>query len=196
MRASHCVPDRLAHLRHALGCTSFDGLYLECGVGAGTSLNLIADTVSPALVFGFDSFEGLPEPWRKRRDGTATLPSGSFAQHEPPIVRPNARLIVGAFARAIPEFARGINEPIAFLNIDSDLYGSARTVLAELNSWIRPGTLVNFDEIVDWSADEHRYDTWRDGEYRAVTEWLAQFGRDVEPVSRDSRYGAALRVTR
>lgn len=38
------------------------GLFIECGVYAGESIRKIA-AATPCTVYGFDSFEGLPERW-------------------------------------------------------------------------------------------------------------------------------------
>jgi hypothetical protein len=194
-RSAECIPRRDDHLMHVLRQVKTDGLFLEFGVRAGYSLDLIADAIYPSPVYGFDSFKGLPEPWHKRRDGSATIPKGAYAQDEPPGVRSNAALVIGLFAQTLPTFIELRTESIAFINIDSDLYRSADTVLSSLNDRIVPGTILNFDEFCDWSEDERRYDLWRDGEYRAFVEWLERFNRSVVPLSRDERYAAAMLVT-
>ena len=48
-------------LKHALGKVSIDGRYLEFGVASGTTINLIAEEKPDEKIYGFDSFEGLPE---------------------------------------------------------------------------------------------------------------------------------------
>ena len=57
------------------------------------------------------------------------------------------------------------------VNIDCDLYSSARTVLAWVEPHLRPGTLVHFDEL----PDSHH-------EMRAFLESLAKSGRRVTPL--------------
>jgi hypothetical protein len=53
-------------------CQSNEGLILEFGVYKGESINYIARRLPKDLIYGFDSFEGLPEFWRNG------LPKGSF----------------------------------------------------------------------------------------------------------------------
>src|ERR1700752_2086506 len=54
------IADPPALLRHVLAGRP-PGTALEFGVGTGTSLRIIAQTMP---VIGFDSFQGLPENWR------------------------------------------------------------------------------------------------------------------------------------
>ena len=51
-------------LRFAIENISFDGLILEFGVFSGRTVNHIAGLVGAQKVYGFNSFEGLPEAWR------------------------------------------------------------------------------------------------------------------------------------
>lgn len=47
-----------------------DGLYLEFGVFQGTTINYIAQQKENETIYGFDSFEGLPEDWGNIKKGT------------------------------------------------------------------------------------------------------------------------------
>ncbi len=50
-------------LDHALTLPRPDGLNVELGVYTGRSIKKIAEAMPDATVYGFDSFEGLPENW-------------------------------------------------------------------------------------------------------------------------------------
>lgn len=50
-----------------------DGFYLEFGVCTGGSINFISTLNSEKDIYGFDSFEGLPEYWN------AVYPKGAFS---------------------------------------------------------------------------------------------------------------------
>ena len=63
--------------------------------------------------------------------------------------------------------------PLRLLHIDSDLYESARTVLAHLRPWIVPGTVLVLDEYLG-------HTTWRDDEYRAFIEAAQAYGWSYE----------------
>ncbi|BAI75710.1 hypothetical protein AZL_c04170 (plasmid) [Azospirillum sp. B510] len=147
-------------LRHALACATMPGLVLEFGVRRGTSLNHIAE-VAGQEVHGFDSFEGLPEGWVNSPRGVLTTGS------QLPPVRDNARLHVGWFEDSLPPFLATHPEPVRFVNVDSDIYASARTVLTALADRIRPGTVIVFDEYIGNLS-------WRDDEYRAFQEFSVE----------------------
>jgi tetratricopeptide (TPR) repeat protein len=139
-------------LRHALAQATTPGLVLEFGVRRGTSLDHIAAAAGQE-VHGFDSFEGLPEGWVNAPAGVLTTGL------QLPEVRPNARLHVGWFDDSLPPFLAAHSEPVRFVNIDSDIYSSARTVLTALADRIRPGSVLVFDEYIgnhSWREDEHR----------------------------------------
>jgi hypothetical protein len=135
-----------------------NGLYCEFGVFEGRTINFIAEKVD-CEVHGFDSFEGLPEDWRPGVMRGAFKMGGAL-----PAVRDNVRIHPGWFKDSLPRFAREHRGPLAFAHIDSDLYSSTKTILDVLGSRIVPGTVIQFDEFFNFSG-------WKDGEYRAFTEF-------------------------
>jgi ABC-2 type transport system ATP-binding protein len=154
------LPDALALLRFGLSLAADqEGMALEFGVYSGRTLRVIAEA---RKVFGFDSFQGLPEDWR------AGFPAGTFAVDEPPEI-PGAELVIGWFEDTLPGFLAAHPEPVAFLHIDADLYSSARTVLRHVGPRLRPGSVVVFDEYLG-------YPGWPDHEYRAWREFTAETG--------------------
>src|SRR5947207_8430325 len=98
------------------------GIGLEFGVFRGWSLRHSARKYPRRRFYGFDSFEGLP------RDGRPDWKI-DFALPELPKVPANCRLIPGWFSDTIPAFLAETSDPIAFVNIDCDLYSSTRDVL-------------------------------------------------------------------
>jgi hypothetical protein len=142
-------------------------LYLEFGVAEGESMrwwsrHLKGDS---ARLVGFDSFEGLPESWRPG------LAKGHFATNGPPqIDDPRVSFEVGWFEKTLSAFDPPDHDQL-IVNVDSDLYSSARTVLAWAEQHLRPGTLIYFDEMPD-----------HDHELRAFFESLAANERRVTPL--------------
>ncbi len=57
-----------------------------------------------------------------------------------------------------------------------------------------PGSVMLFDELSDWFPGGGRYTKWREGEWRALTEWCAETGRAVRPCLRGPRFSAAVEV--
>ncbi|WP_348771503.1 tetratricopeptide repeat protein [Azospirillum sp. SYSU D00513] len=149
-------------LRHALSRAAVPGMVLEFGVRRGTSINHIA-AVAGQAVHGFDSFEGLPETWVNGPQGLL-----STGRQLPP-VRPNVTLHAGWFEDTLGSFLRERGEPLRFVNIDSDIYSSARTVLTALAPRVRPGTVLVFDEYIG-----NR--TWREDEHKAFQEFVRDQG--------------------
>lgn len=143
--------------QYALSQVTIDGLFLEFGVWNGDSIRRIAKQVK-GPVHGFDSFRGLPEKWI---DG---YEEGMFSRDGIlPDVPGNVKLHVGWFEDTLSVFVRSHSGPVAFVNIDSDLYSSAATVLHELGDRIVPGTVILFD-------DYFNFPEWQFGEFRAWNE--------------------------
>ena len=144
-------------LVHALRLVNRDGLFLEFGVATGDTISLIAE-LSQTQVFGFDSFEGLPEPWR------TGFPKGPFSG-EVPEVPPNVSIVKGWFSETLPKFIQEHNEPVAFLHVDCDLYSSTKCIFDLLNSRIGPGCVIVFDEYFN-------YPGWQQHEHKAFMEFV------------------------
>jgi hypothetical protein len=99
------------------------GLFCEFGVYQGSSINYIAERIN-TRIYGFDSFQGLPEHWR---DGFSKGAFGLDAQQLPRCAA-NVELVVGTFRDTLPKFATDHPDNVSFLHIDCDLYSSARTI--------------------------------------------------------------------
>jgi hypothetical protein len=140
---------------------SVDGLFLEFGVRTGGTINQIARRHRATTVHGFDSFEGLPEPWTGW-----TLDAGAFSGEGMPVVEPNVELHVGWFDETLPQFLEDHADPVALVHIDSDIYSSARTVLSNLAPRLGPGSIIVFNEYFN-------YPNWKQHEYRAFQEFCA-----------------------
>lgn len=153
-------PHPHATLDHALSLAPTGGLALEFGVYTGTTLKIIAAGRGGSEVFGFDSFDGLPEDWRNG------FPAGMFATDGPPDV-PGAELVVGWFEDTLPKFLAEHPGPVDFLHVDGDLYSSAKTVIDQVVPRMRPGGVILFDEFFNFPG-------WQTHEYRAWLEFLAR----------------------
>jgi methyltransferase family protein len=138
-------------LAHALRLVTREGLFLEFGVATGQTISQIAE-LSQAHVFGFDSFEGLPEPWR------TGFPKGCFSG-EIPRVPANVSIVEGWFSETLPKFTQEHDEPVAFLHVDCDLYSSTKCIFDLLHPRIGPGCVIVFDEYFNypgWQNHEHK----------------------------------------
>ena len=166
MLTAERFPDPYRTLEYALSQASGSGMALEFGVYSGTTLKMISDTLAGHDVYGFDSFEGLPEAWRTGFD------AGHFNVDTLPDVG-SAELVVGWFDETLPGFlTQHPGPPVAFLHIDSDLYSSARTVLDLVGSRLEPGSIVVFDEYFNFpSWQRHEYRAWQEHVERTGLEY-------------------------
>lgn len=152
-------------LRFAMAEARRPGLVLEFGVRRGTSIAVLAEDGQP--VHGFDSFEGLPADWGG--EGRGVLTTGA----QLPPVPANVTLHPGWFDDTLGPFLAAHPGPVRLVNIDSDIYQSARTVLSALAPRLGPGAVVVFDEFIG-----NR--TWAEDEYKAWCEHVAETGATAE----------------
>ena len=164
-----------------------NGLWLEFGVYRGGSTRKLRDgrfslaahssSANNTMVFGFDSFQGLPETWRKSSLGTFNgaridrryLSRGAFSlRGQPPYHRDGIGWVIGWFNESLPGFLQDHSGHAKFVHIDSDLYSSAKTVLTLLvqANRLKSGTILVFDELIN-------YPEFMDGELKALCELLA-----------------------
>jgi predicted O-methyltransferase YrrM len=143
-------------------------LYLEFGVGGGRSMRWWSQNLSQpaAKLVGFDSFQGLPEDW------SPWYRAGAFAVGTPPQIDDSrVSFQVGWFDETLPDFKAPDHDQI-ILNVDCDLYSSAATVLRWAEPYLRPGTLIYFDEFPD-----------RDHERKAFNELAERSSFRFKPVA-------------
>ena len=187
------VVDRLAQLKSALDLSPPEGLALEFGVFKGVSLRAVALAFPKRRFTGFDSFEGLPEAWR--RSETSTYEAGHFALKALPAVPANVDLVAGFFEDSLDAWLEANPGPVGFVHVDPDLYSAAKFVLDRLTDRLADGAVLVFDELADWK-DEGIYPLWREGEWRALCEWLNEQGFCFRILSRSARFEAAIQVYR
>lgn len=173
-------------LNHALDIIppGGDRLYMEFGVYSGDTVNHIATKVKDKTVYGFDSFEGLPETWR------SGFEKGVFdVQSKLPKVNENVTLVKGWFNESLPTFLEEHKEQCAFIHIDCDLYSSTMTVFEALKERILPGTVIVFDEYFN-------YPGWQEGEYKALQDFSEKYGIEFEYIGYTWLEQVAIKITK
>ncbi len=149
--------------QHNISNTLIDGIemidnpyfhILEFGVASGNTLVQIVESVpqNKYEIFGFDSWEGLPEDWYTS-DGVLLHDKGTFSTNgvlpqQVQKLKDKVTILHGWFDDTIPRYLNSYAKDIALLHIDSDLYSSAKSILYGLINYIKPGTIIVFDE---WS---------------------------------------------
>jgi hypothetical protein len=131
---------------------------LEFGVYTGKTINLISKSFKK--VYGFDSFEGLPEDWngvcKKERFNIIKLPD----------VDTNVILIKGWFNETLETFLSNNNDiDIDMIHIDCDLYSSTKTIFDLMIKYnkFKKGLIIVFDELIN-------YNKFYEGEIKALYE--------------------------
>ena len=160
MRMAENLVTQEALLEFALTKRTVVGLTLEFGVASGPTFRVICAATS-GKVYGFDSFEGLPEEW------THYQKTGRFTCNgRPPEGLPeNAEFVLGYFDKTLPGFLKARPEMVSFVHVDCDVYSSARIVLAELSPRLCPGTIIVFNEYFN-------YPGWKHHEHKAFQEYM------------------------
>jgi hypothetical protein len=169
---------------------SLNGLWMEFGVFRGRSIQKIS-SLTNNTVYGFDSFDGLHEYWDTNNpkgvyNSGGKIPEGAivgdnhsmFDSSPTKNIEPwnkNVKLIQGYFENTLPQFLKENKENVAFVNIDSDLYSSCVTVLNNLKHRIVEGTIICFDELLD-------YPSYKEHEIKAFAEFLIDTGWNIEPL--------------
>lgn len=181
--------EKRAFIKKAFAALQFNGIagdYLEFGTGRGLSF-IAADRANRRSsrplrkLWGFDSFEGLPEetsaPDQHRAwiAGTMACSQAEFRRicwsHD---VR-NYELVPGFFAESLAKLGPDSfpSGSIAMVYVDCDLYSSTRQVLDFLWPRLAGGMVVAFDDYFNFNQ------SGVSGERRALEERLASAGGRV-----------------
>mmetsp|Transcript_43274 Transcript_43274/g.73810 ORF Transcript_43274/g.73810 Transcript_43274/m.73810 type:complete len:301 (-) Transcript_43274:57-959(-) len=138
------------------------GFWTEFGVFQGSTLLMATNellskskTFNNGPIAGFDSFEGLPEKWRKDfGEGTFGLNDDQYTTLRKKLPD-EVKLYKGWFQETIPAFkAEHDGVPAALIHHDGDLFLSTTITLQLLNDRILPGTHMIFDELVGYPEYE------------------------------------------
>jgi len=144
-------------------------LWLEFGVASGNTINYISRFTNDK-VYGFDSFQGLPEKWRDGWD------KGEFNMDGiAPRVNDNVELVIGWFNETLVEFIQTQNKKVSFIHIDADLYSSTKYILDVLKDHMDTDCILVFDELVNYPGFDGD-----NGELRAFYEFVTENKVDYE----------------
>ncbi|MDD2267526.1 TylF/MycF/NovP-related O-methyltransferase [Sulfuricurvum sp.] len=150
MKNAICIVDYDEFLSYCVSKSRSNGDIFEFGVFSGYSINKFACLSVSSNIYGFDSFEGLPEEWQGyhffdfNRNGKL------------PNVQSNVTLIKGWFSDTLPVFLKVYKgEGIKLLHIDCDLYSSTKDVFNELAKYITKDMIIIFDEYFNYPNFEN-----------------------------------------
>ena len=143
--------------------TDLEGDIVECGIGKGASFLKLATFLqqsgSARKLWGFDSFEGFPEPSPEDRSPRNTrkgefdyINAGDVAKllfmlgFKRQWIESHIKIVKGFFEDTLPS---NTISKIALLHLDVDLYDSYKTCLQYLFPKVVKGGVVLFDEYAN-----------------------------------------------
>lgn len=164
----------LLYLQEKMGTENI-GDYLEFGVCHGTTLSIMYDEllraeINHVRIFGFDSFDGLPE------DDEGEWKKGAFRSELDDVVRSldshgidwgRVTLVKGFFSDTLTDtlIAKHDLRKVSLIMIDCDMYSSTKEALEFCGPLILDEAVIVFD---DWNPSAK----YNKGEKRAFDEFL------------------------
>ena len=147
------------------------GMNAEFGVKDGLTLKALSQkkALKNKIIYGFDSFEGLPDHWL----GTRVKKGRLTRNGEIPKLPKNVEAVKGLFAESLPEFLSDKKEPFAFIHVDCDIYQSTKDIFDNIANFVTKGTVIIFDEYFN-------YPNWQEHEFKAFAEFVQRNNLDYK----------------
>lgn len=151
-------------------------IYLEFGVAGGNSIMYASkmNQNKKSRFIGFDSFEGLPENWRKNHKKGAFSTNGKI----PETTDSRIKFVKGWFEDTLDVQISNIVKIISenpdsqlFINMDADIFSATLYVLIKLENIITKDVIIRFDEF------GYLYDN---NEFQAFKSFILAFNKDFE----------------
>ena len=150
------MSEKILLWKYIFNCTDCF-IYLEFGVYEGNSFRWWCDRVGGVKLYGFDSFEGLPEKFQNF--GHGFLDRGG---NVPEIDDDRVCFIKGLYQCTLNNFidsTPGLSKKRLVVHMDSDVYSSTLYVLMKLERILKAGDIIIFDEF---AHPNHEYRAFRD----------------------------------
>lgn len=130
---------------YASEVAGLDICYLEFGVFEGKSMQwwLARDNNFCSRFYGFDTFEGLPEPWGHYN-------KGHFNANIPTMADYRVCFIKGLFQETLQDFCtykKILLGQRLVIHMDADLFSSTLFVLTSIARFLKEGDILIFDEF-------------------------------------------------
>jgi hypothetical protein len=194
--------DRFLYLKRMMDkVVNIKGDVVECGVGKGRTFQMLAilSGAQNKPLWGFDSFEGFPEPTPE--DQSSRNPQKGEWKHIAfkdvydglhtlklsPEYLSKIKVIKGFFDESLPKEINDINK-ISLLHLDVDLYQSYKVCLKYLFPKVATGGVILFDEYAN-AAEVEKFP----GAKKAIDEYFAGTNDKIE---RDQIFGKYFLVKR
>jgi hypothetical protein len=149
--------------------------YFEFGVCGGTSFKywLNKNKNSQSRFFGFDTFEGLPEPFGDFKKG-----SMNFEMEQLDIQDARASFYKGLFQETLIPFLENYdNRNRKVIHMDADIFSATLFAFSQLHRFFKEGDIVLFDEF---AVPTH--------EFRAFDIYTGSFYTNYEVIAAANNY--------
>ena len=169
---------------------NIEGDVVECGIAYGGSFLILGALAKQEgrgrRIYGFDSFEGFPEPSIEDKSEYRGIHKGKYSDVSieqieklfKAIDLPKPAIIKGFLENTAGSFKNQVGH-IAFLHIDADLYSAYKVTLKELFDNVSQGGIVLFDEY-----DEPTFP----GATKAIDEFFAGTNYQLQKIKWMDKY--------
>ena len=147
--------DRLNHLAQwVLTLRGREASFVECGVAKGGCLAVMKAFAAGNKIFGFDSFEGMPDLTSEDEEEGRRWVGCNLSGGEAEVYRTfemcnldlrRVHVVKGYFEDTIPRYISTVG-PVAILRLDNDWYKSTRFCLEALYDNVMAGGVVLVDD--------------------------------------------------
>lgn len=168
-----------------------DSLFIELGVFTGLTLNLINQNTKDIVVYGFDTFSGLPEDWAES-SGNVLYTKNTFATTIPEDTDKN-KFIVGKIEDTLSNFLKEKNQKIRFIHLDLDLYSASKHAFNIVFDWLEDEAIIVIDDV-------YKLPSWEEYSIKSLADSFDESKYELEPVAtcgwKDGWASMALKVKR
>jgi hypothetical protein len=154
--------------------TSSNSLFMELGVFTGHTLSLINQNTENTIVYGFDTFSGLPEDWAES-SGNVLYNKNAFATSIPVNTDKNT-FIVGKVEDTLLDFLKEKNQKIKFIHLDLDLYSASRYALNTIFDYLEDEAIIVIDDV-------YGLPSWEEHSIKSLSECFDELKYDMEPIA-------------
>ena len=153
---------------------SSNSLFMELGVFTGHTLSLINQNTENTIVYGFDTFSGLPEDWTES-SGNILYNKNAFATSIPVDTDKNT-FIVGKVEDTLLDFLKEKNQKIKFIHLDLDLYSASKYALNTIFDYLEDEAIIIIDDV-------YGLPSWEEHSIKSLSECFDESKYDMEPIA-------------